>query len=62
MNHKHHKPYEVNPRPGEPKGRELKGDGISQKCRTGQCRECTALRCQHDCGHGLEGTNEREAA
>jgi hypothetical protein len=38
-------------RPNIERGRNLP-NGISHKCATGRCKDCTALRCQHDCGHG----------
>lgn len=49
---KERKRHDVKVNPMKERGRELKGDGISQKCRTGRCQDCTAMKCKHDCGHG----------
>jgi hypothetical protein len=39
------------------RGRNLPGDGISQKCRAGRHEDCAAARCQcTDCNHGNEPT------
>lgn len=34
------------------RGRNLPGDGISQKCRVGRHEDCTAARCECHCLHG----------
>ncbi len=35
------------------RGRNLKGDGISQKCKIGRHSDCTAMRCKcTECDHG----------
>jgi hypothetical protein len=49
---KAHKRHNVPAMPTKERGRDLAGDGISYKCRTGRCQDCTAMKCTHDCGHG----------
>lgn len=35
------------------RGRNLPGDGVSQKCRVGRHEDCTAARCECHCLHGV---------
>lgn len=46
-------PNNKEPQVTKPRGREIR-NGISHKCATGRCNDCSSMRCTHDCGHGIE--------